>query len=248
MLRIMTRSALFVLVAFAALQTGCGDSTTSPGNPQPSKDASTDSRVDASTDALATDTAPDSAELDSTPQDVLTDSVKPDTAIEAASDSPSESAVEASSDVTPESSLDVMVDVLAEGSVDATQDTSIPSSRPKGQCDSDNDCGGEMSCNMSAPGGLCTGCGQASDCPDPLFAECYVGTCQRICNVDDDCPLGLKCFTPGHRCQFTRCEDGCTAPYVCEDSFCRRPKCATQDPKCPAGMVCGNKNYCVETP
>jgi hypothetical protein len=116
--------------------------------------------------------------------------------------------------------------------------------RPAGQCVVDGDCGGSLTCTVSAPGGICAGCG--GTCPLGLAYECYAASCVRGCAVDDDCPAGLRCAA-ATRCALIACSatdagTGCPDPFTCQGGFCRRPLCSGG---CPGGWICRG-TYCTE--
>jgi hypothetical protein len=215
--------------AVATILAGCGsDSTSAPpsqGNPADAAviDAAQDTS-DAAPDQpdAAQDASPDA------PSDALADTTGPDSSVDAAGqDGPPDAA-----DDAPQ------YDATADG-------TEAGDVRPAGQCRSDGDCGPGQTCTMTAPGGLCAGCGTADDCPDPLAFECFMGTCQRTCSEDTDCPAGYECKSVG-RCGLIACSGSCPPPYVCSGGFCRRPACSGTPPECPAGMTCGQDDVCVE--
>ncbi len=214
----------------AAVLAGCGSDSTSapPSQSTPADAASVDAAQDASDaapdqrDDAAQDGSPDA------PSDAVADTTGPDSSVDAAGwDGPPEAANDAPQDGVSE-------DVTEAGDV-----------QPPGQCKSDGDCGPGQTCTMTAPGGLCAGCGTADDCPDPLAFECFMGTCQRICIEDTDCPAGYECKSVG-RCGLIACSSACPPPYVCDGGFCRRPACSNTPPECPAAMTCGQDDVCVE--
>ncbi len=109
------------------------------------------------------------------------------------------------------------------------------------QCREDTDCGGTLTCNRSAPGGICLGCGE---CPGDL--ECGFGACIRSCSVDADCNAGFNCLGSG-RCGLRSCSTNadCGSGYGCSGSgTCERTPCDTAD-DCPAGWTCG-QGRCLE--
>lgn len=110
-------------------------------------------------------------------------------------------------------------------------------------CRSNTDCPGISTCNVIAPGGICTGCGTDNDCPAALSCG-PVGACIRDCSSDADCSLGKRCGVTG-RCLARTCSIGtpCPEPYVCGNNQCRRPACPTNT--CPAPLTC-LAGTCVE--
>lgn len=106
---------------------------------------------------------------------------------------------------------------------------------------------GLAECQVSAPGGICNGCGKDSDCErgDSHTYTCTVGagSCNQDCNASDPCPSGLRCV--GGVCRLTPCSSGspCASPYVCDGGFCRRATCTVGDGTCADGSCIGG--YCV---
>ena len=241
----MRRTLSWVLCAALFVGVGCGSDDEGSGGSggggqsDSGADAAAEGgQPDATTDAQSEggDAQPEpDATPDATP-DAMHDAMH-DATVDATPDAPDDAAEDATADVQP----DVEPDVVDSGpEPDA-------SNRPPGQCAQSSDCSGPTAtCSMAAPGGICMGCGQDSDCGNPLEYECTaVGSCRRYCNTDEDCPLGLEC-SANQYCKLINCSSGCPAPYVCGGSFCNRPECASTSPQCPDGMSCGQGDYCVE--
>ena len=116
-------------------------------------------------------------------------------------------------------------------------------SKVAGQCAADTDCGGGLVCSVRAPGGFCTGCGSAGDCPSKdgrSYACSPYGSCNQRCVEDSDCPAPLRCSDSAGVCILRSC-DSCPAPYLCEGNVCVRRPC---DANCPPGKCSGG--YCVD--
>lgn len=113
-------------------------------------------------------------------------------------------------------------------------------------CRVEADCPGLSSCNVSAPGGVCNGCGSDNDCPTGTSCG-QVGACVRDCVNDGDCSAGKRCLTGSGVCAIRQCsaQSPCPAPYVCVGTLCQRPPCGSGG-SCPAPMTCGATNICVE--
>ena len=216
-------------------------------------DTSVDAGMDAQDDALP-DGTPDVAE------DAATDAGNPDALVDVAIDVPIDVDFDVPFDVPFDIPMDVPLDVPMDVPFDVPMDVPLDialdvpldvpfdtSGRPPGQCKADGDCSGPMaSCSMSAPGGICLGCGSATDCGNPLEFECTgAGSCRAFCEGDEDCPWGLRCGSNG-ACQLISCSSSCPTPYVCSGGLCRRPQCSSTPPACPTGMACGQESYCVE--
>ena len=125
-----------------------------------------------------------------------------------------------------------------EGSYDGV----VPQDPGPVQCRKDEDCGADLSCNRSAPGGICQGCG--ASCPGGL--SCMIGACVRDCQRDSDCNRGFRCSAQG-LCLLRRCsvQEPCPAPYACGDTgLCSRPACDDTTP-CPQPLRC-DTGRCVE--
>ena len=108
------------------------------------------------------------------------------------------------------------------------------------QCRNDGECGGAMTCNMSAPGGICSGCGTCKG-----WLECYAGSCVRDCYHDGECNAGFRCSSTD-RCVLRACDAAtpCPAPYTCGASgFCARPTCPAGS--CPPPLICTG-GWCLE--
>jgi hypothetical protein len=181
--------------------------------------------------------------------DAVADADEEDASPDAADDASEEAGPDASEEAGQDASNDVTTDVSADVATDAPDAPDAPdaSTRPAGQCKADSECSGPTAaCSMSAPGGICLGCGSDSDCGNPLEFECFASTCRRICANDEDCPEGLRCAANKY-CNLVSCSATCAPPYVCSNGFCRRPQCAGTPPVCPTGMTCGQDNYCVES-
>lgn len=223
----MKRGLAWILCTALAFTTGCGSDSDDNGG------SGSTGQPDAGEDVVQ-EAAPDTGSPDA-PADVALDE-----GIDVTSEAGEDAAPDATEDATPDVVEDVVPDVVEDvAQVDA-------STRPPGQCAQDSDCSGPMAnCSMSAPGGICLGCGTDSDCGNPLEFECYTTTCRRFCVDDEDCPLGKQCSSNGY-CNLISCSASCPAPYVCGSGFCRRPQCASTTPQCPTGMTCGQGDYCVE--
>jgi hypothetical protein len=174
--------------------------------------------------------------------------VAPDSYEDVEQDSPQDVTQDVAQDITQDIAQDITQDVAQDSPQEVALDVAFDSSgRPPGQCKSNSDCSGPAAeCSMSAPGGICMGCGSATDCGNPLEFECTgVGSCRAYCTSDEDCPWGLRC-TATNTCALISCTSSCPSPYVCTSGYCRRPACSTTPPTCPTGMSCGQGNICVE--
>ena len=114
------------------------------------------------------------------------------------------------------------------------------------QCRDSGDCGGaSATCNRSAPGGICLGCGNDTDCPDGT--ECFVASCVRTdCETDLDCNAGFTCSSVTGRCRQNRSctDDAECGPYDCDATgVCVRWACP--EGTCPGTFVCVDA-LCVE--
>lgn len=128
------------------------------------------------------------------------------------------------------------------GAQDSRPSSDLPQGPDPGpvQCRSDGDCGGTLTCNMSAPGGICSGCGVC-----PGWLECYSGFCVRECYNDGECNAGFRCSSTD-RCALRACDatTPCPAPYACgTNGYCARPTCPTGS--CPPPLICTN-GLCIE--
>ena len=135
----------------------------------------------------------------------------------------------------------------APGTVDASLADAMPGSDfGPVDCVTTSDCLSPTTCNQSAPGGICNGCGNESQCGADF--TCFVGACVRDCTVDDDCSAGKRC-TPGTgRCVLRSCAvSACPAPYTCGDTnFCERPVCGSNN-SCTMGFSCDTASQiCME--
>lgn len=232
---LMKRALSWLLPVTFLACVGCGSDDEGSGG-----SAGTNGQPDTGVDALP------EASSEAGQQDAL---------VEDAGDARPESGLDASEDAfpdaAPEAGPDVAVDVVTEAAQDAEPDAPADaptdaSDRPPGQCTQDDDCAGpNAACSMSAPGGICLGCGQDSDCGNPLDFECYAAACRRYCAGDEDCPLGMECSANLY-CKLMNCSSSCPPPYVCHGGLCRRPECSSASPQCPDGMSCGQDDYCVE--
>ena len=153
-----------------------------------------------------------------------------------------------STDVTLLADVVTSIDVeTTDATLNAPDVVSAPDAGPVDlgpvQCRDNSDCQGENgSCNRTAPGGICLGCG--GDCPSGT--ECQFGTCIRQCDVESDCTLGFQCLASG-RCGLESCsgDNDCEGPYVCgANDTCERPSCDVQQ-DCPSPLVC-ESSRCVE--
>lgn len=115
---------------------------------------------------------------------------------------------------------------------------------PRVQCRFIDDCPGQSRCSVTAPGGLCNGCGGAADCP--LGTTCsQTAVCVRGCTRDADCGTGMQCTVQGI-CGFRSCSStSACAPYTCSSGLCRRPTCSATT-SCPAPLNCVDGGVCVE--
>lgn len=235
----MKRELAWILCAAITFTAGCGSDDNGGG-------AGSTGQPDAGED-VTQEAAPDTGSTDA-PADVALDEGV-DVAAEAGEDAtPQDATPDATEDAPPDVVEDATPDAAQDAAADVAQDVAQvdASTRPPGQCKQDSDCSGPMaSCTMSAPGGICMGCGTDSDCGNPLEFECYNGACRRYCVENEDCPLGKQCSSNGY-CNLISCSAGCPAPYECGGNFCNRPQCASTSPECPAGMSCGQGDYCVE--
>jgi tRNA G18 (ribose-2'-O)-methylase SpoU len=110
------------------------------------------------------------------------------------------------------------------------------------QCRIDSDCGSTLTCQRSAPGGVCLGCGLS--CPQTM--DCVAGACVRSCSNDQQCNAGFRCGGTG-KCILRSCDSSnpCPGPYVCSGSGrCERPTCPGGG-SCPAPLQCV-LDRCVE--
>ena len=119
-----------------------------------------------------------------------------------------------------------------------------PDDRPAGQCSDANDCPSGL-CQRNPPGGICMAGG---GCPEGTMNS-MTGACNRQCEADQLCPVGLICrrgFDGEWFCGIPSCDhdEDCEGPYVCRDDFCGRPACSGETP-CPAQMRCSG-GLCME--
>jgi hypothetical protein len=130
-------------------------------------------------------------------------------------------------------------------STDASGVDGTPTNLGPVDCRVEADCPGLSSCTVTAPGGVCNGCGTDDDCPTGTTCG-QVGACVRDCNTDAECSVGKRCNQNG-QCVIRQCSVSvqCPAPYVCGGSLCQRPACGVGG-TCPAPMTCGTGNICVE--
>lgn len=123
-----------------------------------------------------------------------------------------------------------------------TTDGAAPDPGPV-QCRNDAECASGQTCNRTAPGGICLGCGT---CLDSIDFECRSGACVRYCSGDSQCNAGMRCTNTG-LCVIRNCSSNepCPAPYVCGGSArCERPACGVGD-SCPAPLSCDD-GLCIE--
>ena len=205
----------------------------------PASDAvlnSPDTALDALDVALDTlDGSP--ASVDALPNDPDVSTSVPDTAQSA----PDAAAQTPDSAPTPPDAAPIRPDAIPE-QPDA-EPVPWPADRPPGQCVRNGDCP-SGACQRDVPGGICSAGG---GCP-PGSRDSMTGACNRPCEVDHECPVGLICrhgFGGDMWCGLDGCDgddNECEGPYVCTDGFCRRPACA---PDCPAPLHCVD-GRCVE--
>jgi hypothetical protein len=242
----MKRELAWILCTALAFTVGCGSDSDDNGG------SGSTGQPDAGED-VTQEAAPDTGSPDA-PADValdegidVTSEAGQDAAPDATDDAPPDVVEDVVPDVMPDVADDVVPDVVEDVVPDVVEDVAQvdASTRPPGQCGQDSDCSGPAAyCTMSAPGGICGGCGTASDCGNPFEFECNI-SCRRLCVDDEDCPLGKQCSSTGY-CNLISCSASCPDPYVCSGGFCRRPQCASATPQCPTGMSCGQGDYCVE--
>jgi hypothetical protein len=218
----MTLTRLGVALVLLALVTGCdGDEPTDGGTASP---------PDAGLDAGAS--APDAGADDG--------GVDGGSSVDGGVDAGSVDAgsVDAGSDFP---SLPVQCRVDADCPVFMSGDTPVPltcDAVPRGRCSTlvaDASCDG-----ISCPAGsVCS-----------LVEDVFLGRdllfCEFLCDVPEDCGPGLIC-RDGTCDARSVCGD-CT-PYVCQmvgdTENCVRPSCAGGE-TCPAPLVCGEADVCVE--
>jgi hypothetical protein len=113
-------------------------------------------------------------------------------------------------------------------------------------CRVEADCPGLSSCTVTAPGGVCNGCGTDNDCPTGTTCGEF-GACVRDCTTDAQCSAGKECRPSSGLCAIRQCSvQPCPYPYVCNGiNQCARPACGTGG-TCPTPMTCGSGNICVE--
>jgi len=111
------------------------------------------------------------------------------------------------------------------------------------QCRTDADCGGVGSCNLSAPGGICSGCNDTS-CPTDTDCSAF-GACVRDCSTVADCAPGFRCGSSGCLIDTSCDATVCPAPYVCGSVGCERPPCGTSG-DCPSGFSECRGGHCIE--
>lgn len=111
-------------------------------------------------------------------------------------------------------------------------------------CGGTRTCPGISSCSVTAPGGVCNGCGSDTDCPTGTTCG-QAGACVRDCTTDAQCSAGKRCNTQG-LCVLRACSAQvlCPAPYDCSGNFCRRPACGPGN-TCPGTMTCA-AGVCIE--
>ncbi|MCK5689363.1 hypothetical protein KAI87_08840, partial [Myxococcota bacterium] len=130
---------------------------------------------------------------------------------------------------------------------DTGDDTTI--STVAGQCVDNGDCTGGSECNVTAPGGICGSCMASNDNCAPNHSCTAYGSCNRICDYDEDCPEGMRCSGTG-LCAVEYCVGGvCPSPlFGCPDDndsgMCIRVDCSGGT-ACPTDTTCTN-GVCVE--
>lgn len=220
-------------MVFAIIVSGCSDNEGARTVDASSSDAATihdGSRRDAAHDATSTADGASSADASSDADALLGDASLADAALADAAPTdgaPGDAEVDAS---VPDATVDDLGRVT---------------------CRATSDCETSQTCNAAAPGGVCLGCVDEFDCPDPANMGCFGATaCYWKCQADGDCNLGKRCDGLG-RCVIRECQTGseeCPAPYVCSKSngdpgLCERPKCEMGT--CPSPLVCQG-SHCVE--
>ena len=110
------------------------------------------------------------------------------------------------------------------------------------QCRASAECSGPAAeCQLGAPGGVCTGCGDDVDCPG--VASCFGASCVVDCDDDTDCNAGFRCLASG-RCAIRSCATNVDCgPYECRDERCARWRC--DGSACPSGFTCAG-DVCIE--
>ncbi len=244
---------LFIFVVVSS--TGCSSESGSSKNNSQGADVSVEQDAHSGGDTASYDASTDGKDVDSEQKDVTTDIEQADTDDTTDTD---DSATDASDDVAhdvEEDTSDASTnDDDVRDPVDAAEEADVPvnnddpyKDRPMGQCTETLECeimaSGFRSCTRTAPGGLCSGCGD-NDCG--VMAECKFGTCQAVCTTKADCAPGLTCLSGG-TCGIERCVNNvCPTPmFGCTASgFCERVAC-TQQADCPELTTCTD-GLCIE--
>lgn len=150
--------------------------------------------------------------------------------------------LDAGTDAGTDAGVDAGVDAGSDAGVDAGPPP-LDAGYSQVQCRSAPDCPGQSTCTVTAPGGVCNGCGSINDCPSGTDCGTF-GACTRDCTVDADCGGALRCTGNG-LCAIRSCSasNPCPAPYLCGTSnLCQRPTCGSG---CPAPFTCVG-TVCVE--
>jgi hypothetical protein len=204
------------------------------------RDANGDASVDLSIVDQSTDQSRDAPAVfdmapDATPADIALDSTSADSTQDVGAHDVGAQDVGGKRDQT----VDITsIDLVAR---DAGNDSSPVNLGPV-QCRIDSDCGSTLTCQRSAPGGVCLGCGLS--CPQTM--DCVAGACVRSCSNDQQCNAGFRCGGTG-KCILRSCDSSnpCPGPYVCSGSGrCERPTCPGGG-SCPAPLQCV-LDRCVE--
>jgi hypothetical protein len=134
----------------------------------------------------------------------------------------------------PEARLDLGSDLGVDQGWDEGADVGMDMSADVGvDVDVGQDLGGDVAQDVGVDMGRDMGGGDVPPAP---------GTC----NVDAQCPPGLRCNGAAKTCVVCLGNGDCTSPEVCDTSTHRCVRCLG-DGNCPAGQVCSQGHRCVTT-
>ena len=243
------------LVMLAAL-TACDDNGSSQASP--TADAVVTADASTSTDIHVPDPVSDAArDVDPSPHDTALPAPdgtrpQPDAALSDVAPIPDAAPILDATPIPDAAPIDVTLPDIAWPDLsvpdavppDAEPPFIWPQDRPTGQCTQANDCPSGI-CQRNPPGGICMAGG---GCPEGTVSS-GTGACNRQCELDQLCPVGLFCrrgFGGEWFCGIPSCDhdDDCEGPYICRDDFCARPPCGAEM-ACPAQMICAG-GLCME--